>query len=89
MPLFLFVFLASAIAIVAFYQSNIAVAVYVLSFWHYYIYWLAYLFRAIPLVAFKRDAIVMKSVSIAVLGWAFFILLAIQLNQVSWGILII
>jgi hypothetical protein len=72
MPLFLFVFLASAIAIVAFYQSNIAIAVYVLSFWHYYIYWLAYLFRAIPLEAFKQDAIVMKSVSIAALGWAFF-----------------
>lgn len=72
MTLFLFIFFASAIASVATYLSSVAVAVYALSFWHYYVYWLAYLFRAVPLAAFKRDAIIMKCVSIAVLGWAFF-----------------
>ena len=47
-------------------------AVYGLSFWHYYLYWLAYSFGAISLTAFKGDAIFMKSVSIIGLGWAYF-----------------
>jgi hypothetical protein len=71
MHLLLFVLFLSAIASVATYLSSVAVAVYALSFWHYYVYWLAYLFRAVPLAAFKRDAIMMKCVSIAVLAWAF------------------
>jgi hypothetical protein len=45
-----------------------AVAVYALSFWHYYLYALAYLLRAVPLARFKRDAIVMKSLSLAMLA---------------------
>ena len=42
-------------------------AVYVLGFWHYYLYGLAYVFGAVPLDVFKRDAISMKAVSISVL----------------------
>lgn len=49
-----------------------AVAVYVLSFWHYYLYWLAYRFGAVSLSIFKRDAIVMKTASLAALGYAYF-----------------
>ena len=71
MHLFLFILFVSAIASLATYLSSVAVAIYALSFWHYYIYWLAYLFRSVPLAAFKRDAIMMKCVSIAVLAWAF------------------
>ncbi len=72
MPVLLFGLFVAAIVSAAAYDSSITVAIYALSFWHYYVYWLAYLFRAAPLAAFKRDAIIMKSVSIAVLGGAFF-----------------
>ena len=47
------------------------VAVYALSFWHYFVYLLGYLFCAVPLAAFKRDAIMMKSVAMVALGWAY------------------
>jgi len=47
------------------------VAAYALSFWHYFVYWLGYLFCAVPLASFKRDAIMMKSVAMVVLAWAF------------------
>jgi hypothetical protein len=45
-----------------------SIAVYALSFWHYYLYALAYFLRAVPLARFKRDAIVMKSLSLAMLA---------------------
>jgi hypothetical protein len=46
-------------------------AVYALSFWHYYLYWLAYYQGAVPLDAFKRDAILMKAAAIMALGFAY------------------
>lgn len=49
-----------------------ALAVYLLSFWHYYLYWLAYRFGAVSLGIFKRDAVVMKSVSLVALAFAYF-----------------
>ncbi|MGE3678669.1 MAG: methyltransferase [Burkholderiales bacterium] len=48
-----------------------AVAVYALSFWHYYLYWLAYRYGAVALDVFKRDAVVMKAVALAALGHAY------------------
>ena len=42
--------------------------IYSLSFWHYYLYWLAYYFGAVPLDVFKRDAILMKAASLVALG---------------------
>jgi len=43
-------------------------AVYLLSFWHYYLYWLAFAFGAIPFEVFKRDAVATKAVSVALLA---------------------
>ena len=48
--------------------QNWQASVYVLSFWHYYMYALAYVFGAVPLDIFKRDAIAMKAVSLAALS---------------------
>ncbi len=49
-------------------DRNLPLAVYLLSFWHYYLYWLAFTFGAIPFAAFKRDAVAMKTVSVAALA---------------------
>ena len=46
-------------------DRSLPLAVYPLSFWHYYLYWLAFAFGAIPFDAFKRDAVAMKTVSVA------------------------
>ena len=43
-------------------------AVYLLSFWHYYLYWLAFILGTIPFDVFKRDAVAMKTVSVAALA---------------------
>ena len=43
-------------------------AVYASSFWQYYVYALAFVFRAVPLPVFKRDALVLKSLSLATLA---------------------
>lgn len=51
--------------------TNLTLAIYVLSFWHYYLYGLAYCFGAIPLADFKRDAIVMKTVALAALAFVY------------------
>jgi hypothetical protein len=42
------------------------VVFYSLSFWHYLIYVLAFVLRAVPLPVFERDAVLMKGVSLAV-----------------------
>jgi len=72
MSVFFLALLISTIAGATAFGLGVDVAVYALSFWHYYVYWLAYLFCAVPLAAFKRDAILMKSVSMLVLGLAYF-----------------
>jgi len=59
-------------------------AIYALSFWHYYVYWLAYRHGAIPLAIFKRDAVAAKVVSLAALGMAYF---AVPLDVVSLGVM--
>lgn len=41
-----------------------ALAVYALSFWHYYLYWLAFRYRAIPVAEFRRDAVLAKTVAL-------------------------
>ncbi len=46
-------------------------AVYVLSFWHYLVYALAFFWRRIPLQGFKRDAILLKTMSLASLAFVF------------------
>lgn len=39
-----------------------------LSFWHYYVYALAFLFRLVPLALFKRHAVVLKTVALVAFG---------------------
>lgn len=53
-------------------DGNLALAVYSLSFWHYYLYWLAYRYGAVSPGIFKRDAIQMKAVSLVALAFAYF-----------------
>ncbi len=43
-------------------------AVWLLSFWHYYLYWLAVAFGTPSFDVFKRDAVAMKTVSVAALA---------------------
>jgi phospholipid methyltransferase len=54
-----------------FLAGDATLAVYTLSFWHYYLYWLAYRFGAVPPPVFRRDAIVMKTVALGALGFAY------------------
>ena len=57
-----------AVLAVAWREHSVALAVYLLSFWHYYLYWLACAFGTASFDVFKRDAIAMKAVSVAVLA---------------------
>ncbi|MGD9720181.1 MAG: methyltransferase [Pirellulales bacterium] len=52
-------------------RHDLATAIYALSFWHYYLYWLAYRYGAVAPQSFKRDAILMKTASLALFGWAY------------------
>jgi hypothetical protein len=49
-------------------ERSLPLAVYLLSFWHYYLYWLAFAFGAAPFEVFKRDAVAMKAVSVMALA---------------------
>ncbi len=49
-------------------ERSLPLAAYLLSFWHYYLYWLAFAFGAIPFDIFKRDAVAMKAVAVATLA---------------------
>jgi hypothetical protein len=49
-------------------DRSLPAAAYLLSFWHYYLYWLAFTFGTIPFDVFKRDAVAMKTVSVAALA---------------------
>jgi hypothetical protein len=53
---------------------NKTIVVYALSFWHYWIYALAFLFRSAPLSVFKRDAVLTRTVSLFAFGWVYFAL---------------
>ena len=61
----------SAVMALAWAEGELALAVYGLSFWHYYLYGLAYRFGEVSLPVFKRDAVLMKSVSLALCGYAY------------------
>jgi protein-S-isoprenylcysteine O-methyltransferase Ste14 len=54
--------------------ANEAIVVYALSFWHYWIYALAFLLRSAPLAVFKRDAVLTRTVSLIAFGWVYFAL---------------
>ncbi len=63
---------------------TLPLAVYLLSFWHYYLYWLAFAFGRVPFDVFKRDAIAMKAVSVLALAVVY---LAAPLDLVSLGVM--
>ena len=49
-------------------EHSLPRAVWLLSFWHYYLYWLAAAFGVPSFDVFKRDAVAMKTVSVAALA---------------------
>mgnify|MGYP001581287135 FL=1 len=59
-------------------------AVWLLSFWHYYLYWLAVAFGAPSFDVFKRDAVAMKTVAVAGLAAVY---LAAPLDFVSLAVI--
>jgi hypothetical protein len=65
-------------------EGEPALAVYLLSYWHYYIYWMAFAFGGVPFDVFKRDAMAMKAVSVAVLAVAY---LAAPLDLASLAVI--
>jgi hypothetical protein len=54
------------------HASNAPIVVYALSFWHYEIYALAFLYRAVDLTVFKRDAVITRTISLIAFGWVYF-----------------
>lgn len=60
--------LVVTLLLVAILDRSLALAVYLLSFWHYYLYWLAFAFGTPSFEIFKRDAVAMKSVSVVALA---------------------
>ncbi len=62
---------AAAVALLAALDATPAIAVYGLSFWHYLLYAAAYRHGAVPLSAFKRDAVAAKTGALGVLGYAY------------------
>jgi hypothetical protein len=49
-------------------DESLSLAIWLLSFWHYYLYWLAFAFGVSSFDVFKRDAVAMKTVSVATLA---------------------
>ncbi len=70
--------------------GSLALALYLLSFWHYYLYWLAFTFGTPDFGTFKREAIAMKTVSVAGLAGAYIAapLDLVSLTVIAGGILL-
>lgn len=62
------VLLVLAILLGAALAKSLPAAVYLLSFWHYGLYWLAFAFGASRFDVFKRNAIGLKAVSVTALA---------------------
>lgn len=73
-----------AVLAVAWRAGSLPIAIYLTGFWHYLLYWLAFTFGAIPHAVFKRDAIAMKSVSVAGLAAVY---LAFPLDPLSLAVI--
>jgi hypothetical protein len=73
-----------AVLLVAVLEQSLSLAVYLLGFWHYYLYWLAFAFGAVRFDVFKRDAMAMKTVSVMTLATVY---LAAPLDVVSLAVI--
>jgi hypothetical protein len=60
-----------AVLIAAFVERSPPLAIYLLSFGHYGLYWVAFAFGTIAFDVFKRDAIAMKALSVAALAFVY------------------
>jgi hypothetical protein len=71
-------------------DTSLPLAVYLLSFWHYYLYWLAFAFGAIPFEVFKRDAVTLKAVAVVALATVYLAapIDAVSLIVIAGGILL-
>ena len=79
------VLLVLSILLGAALDRSLPAAVYLLSFWHYGLYWLAFAFGAIAFDVFKRDAVALKTVSVAMLA---FVYLRMPLDPVSLAVIL-
>ena len=64
--------------------QTLPLGIYLLSFWHYCLYWLAFAFGTRDFDVFKRDAVLMKAVSVAALA---FVYLSAPLDPVSLAVI--
>ena len=78
------VLLVLAILLGAALAKSLPAAVYLLSFWHYGLYWLAFAFGTRDFDVFKRNAIAMKTVSVTALA---FVYLSAPLDPVSLAVI--
>ncbi len=60
-----------AVLVGALVDRSLPLAIYLLSFGHYTLYWVAFAFGTIAFDVFKRDAIAMKTVSVAALAFVY------------------
>jgi hypothetical protein len=65
-------------------DRSLPAAVYLLSFWHYSLYWLAFAFGTAHFDVFKRNAIAMKTLSVTALA---FVYLRAPLDPVSLAVI--
>ncbi|HET9354242.1 MAG TPA: methyltransferase [Sphingomicrobium sp.] len=76
-----FVFAALVAALV---DRSLPLAIYLLSFGHYALYWIAFAFGTIAFDVFKRDAIAMKTLAVTALA---FVYLRAPLDPVSLAVI--
>lgn len=79
------VLLVLAILLGAALAKSLPAAVYLLSFWHYALYWLAFAFGASDFDVFKRNAMAMKTVSVTALA---FVYLSAPIDLVSLAVIL-
>ena len=79
------VLLVLAILLGAALAKSLPAAVYLLSFWHYGLYWLAFAFGASDFDVFKRNAIAMKALSVTALAFAY---LSAPIDPVSLAVIL-
>ena len=78
------VLLVLAILLGAALAKSLPAAVYLLSFWHYCLYWLAFAFGASDFDVFKCNAIALKTLSVTALA---FVYLSAPLDPVSLAVI--